>query len=81
MHRSAATNPRRHQDGLLELNSGKEATTIKNREVSMEMMEVLIFQVVAPTVPLFLVPTSKYRRKEWGTGIGSRHSHSAPFRA
>ena len=64
-----------------EVNSRNEETIANNREMRVKMQEVLIFQVVAPTVPLFLVPTSKYRRREWGTGIGSRHSHSSPRRA
>src|SRR5580658_8187502 len=51
------------------------------RALRLRTVVVVMFQVVAPTPSTFLVPTSKYRRSDCGTGIGSRHSQSVPRRA
>jgi hypothetical protein len=44
-----------HQGRNLEVNSGNEETTPNHRETLVKTQEVLIFQVVATTVSLFLL--------------------------
>lgn len=55
------------------------AQTSGHRGTTREAMQLFYFQVDAPTLGTFLVPTSKRRRREFGTGIGSRHAHNAIF--
>jgi hypothetical protein len=82
-HYSSVSHPRkgtRNPHGVL-TKSGEQVWEGHTLETARGFLEVLMFQVVAPTLWLFLAPTNRYRRKECGTGIGSRHSQSVPRRA